>query len=339
MLRLIKSLLFTATLALILPITLRVSASTLTLYTVNSGDSLWKISSANNLTITQLKQYNSLTSDTLNIGQKLTLVPAVKYTVKSGDTLWLIAQKYATTTDKILSYNLLTSTNIYPYQVLYIPQVTTNQSTKPTPVLNWPSVTYTVKAGEYLSVVAAKFGVPQADIIKYNYMDPNEWLNEGQKIAINGYAPRNYAVMPGESLSPARTGKLVDWFLDGKYLIKRDDVFLITDVQTGIAFKVKMLGGINHSDVEPMTASDTLLMQKLFPTWAWKPRAVVIFHDGINFAASLSGMPHSFDSISTNNVSGHFDLYLYNSTGHDSSTSLTYQQQHRDCVLIAAGMK
>jgi Predicted glycosyl hydrolase len=304
-------------------------------YTVKSGDTLWKISSANGLTVAQLKQYNSLTSDILSIGQKLTLLPAVKYTVKSGDTLWLIAQKYSTTVAKITSHNGLTSTGIYPNQVLYIPSA----AAKPAPVLNWPSVTYTVQAGEYVSTIAKKFGVSESNILKYNYMEPDEWLNEGQKIAINGYAPRNYAVMPGESVSPARVGKLVDWFLDGKYLIKRNDTFLITDVQTGLQFKVKMLGGLNHSDVETLTANDTLTMKKLFPTWVWKPRPVVIFHDGINFAASLSGMPHSFDSIAANNVSGHFDLYLYHSTSHSTTVDAAYEQQHKDCVLVAAGMK
>lgn len=304
-------------------------------YTVKAGDTLWKISSANDLTVAQLKQYNSLTSDTIYVGQKLTLLPAVKYTVKSGDSLWLIAQKYSTTVEKITSHNGLTSTAIYPNQVLYIPP----SAAKPQPVLNWPSVTYTVKAGDTVSGIAKKFGVSASDILKYNYMEPDEWLNEGQKIAINGYAPRNYAVMPGESVSPARVGKLVDWFLDGKYLIKRNDIFLITDVLTGLQFKVKMLGGLNHSDVETLTANDTQTMKKLFPTWIWKPRPVVIFHDGINFAASLSGMPHSYDTIAENNVSGHFDLYLYNSKSHSGTADDTYTQQHKDCVLTAAGIK
>lgn len=327
-----------AALAAILAVPFSVSASAAGLYTVKSGDSLWKISSANGLTVAQLKQYNGLNSDVIYPGQKLALSPAAKYTVKSGDTLWLIAGKYGTTVAAVKSANNLTSDMIYPGQVLYIPSGT-GGSTRPAPVTSWPSITYTVKAGDYLSVVAAKFGVSQADIMKYNYMDEGEWLNEGQKIAINGYAPRNYAVLPGESSAPARAGKMVDWFLDGKYLLKRNDVFLITDVSTGLQFKVKMLGGLNHSDVEPVTAADTATMQKLFPTWNWTPRPVVIFHKGINFAASLSGMPHSYDTVSGNNVTGHFDLYLYNSKGHSGSVSAAYEQQHKNNILIAAGQK
>lgn len=136
----------TATLAVILAINIGVSAYAAGIYTVKSGDSLWKISSANGLTVTQLKQYNALTSDTIYVGQKLALSPAVKYTVKSGDTLWLISQRYAVTVNQITSYNYLIGTTIYPGQTLYIPSPA-SQSAKPAPVLNWPSITYTVQAG------------------------------------------------------------------------------------------------------------------------------------------------------------------------------------------------
>lgn len=328
--------LFTAVLAALIAVSVSTTSWAAGTYTVKSGDSLWSISRANGLTAAQLKQYNALTSDAIYPGQTLSLTPASRYTVKSGDTLWLIAQKFGTTVDRIKTQNHLTASSIYPNQILYIPSA--GQSAKPAPVRSWPSVTYTVQAGDTVSGVAAKFGVSQADIMKYNYMDPDEWLNEGEKLAINGYAPRNYAVMPGESTSPARVGKLVDWFLDGRFLLKRNDVFLITDVKTGTQFKVKMLGGLNHSDVEPVTAADTAAMKSLFGTWTWTPRPVVIFYDGINFAASLSGMPHSFDSISANNVTGHFDLYLYNSQGHSAATSAAYIQQHQNNVKIAAGM-
>lgn len=309
-------------------------------YTVKSGDSLWKIANANGISVTQLKQYSGQTSDTIYIGQKLSLAPATKHTVVKGDTLWSIAQKYGSKVATIKSYNNLTSDVIYVGQVLYIPNSSgSSSSTSPKAVTSWPSVTYIVKAGDTVSGIAKKFGVSQADILKYNYMTADQWLDAGDKIAINGYAPRNYAVTPGESSAPAKVGKIVDWFLDGQYLIKRNDVFTITDVKTGLSFKVKMMGGYNHADVEPVTATDTATMKKIFSTWAWAPRPVVIYHQGINFAASLSGMPHSSDTISTNNVTGHFDLYLSNSTSHSSTTSQTYIQQHATAVKQAAGLK
>jgi LysM repeat protein len=314
------------------------------IYTVKSGDSLWKISTAYGLTVNQLMTYNNLTSTTIYVGQQLKLSPNTTYTVKSGDSLWLIASKFNTTVDSIKTLNKLTSNTIYINQVLQIPGKTTTttpapapSTTSPTPVLNWPSITYIVKSGDTATSIGAKFGIPAADIMKYNYMSSTDWFDAGDKIAINGYAPRNYAVTPGESSAPSRVGKLVDWFLDGQYLIKRNDTFLITDVKTGLKFNVKMMGGYNLADVEPLTATDTATMKSLFTTWTWEPRPVVIFHNGINFAASISGMPHSYDTISGNNVTGHFDLYLYNSRSHSTDASADYTQQHQANVLIAAG--
>ena len=312
-----------------------------TTYTVKAGDWLSTIAKAYGVTVEQLKQYNSLKSDTIYAGQKLIVSQDTKYVVKKGDTLSSIASKYSTTVAKIKSRNILKSDAIQINQVLYIPSASKSSSTPAAgttskAVTSWPSTTYTVKAGDTVSSVAKKFGTTTAKIMKYNYMDFGEWLNAGQKIAINGYAPRNYAVTPGESSSPKKVGKLVDWFLDGKYLIKRNDVFLVTDVETGLQIKFKMMGGMNHADVEPTTSAETAKMKKLFPEWNWTPRPVVIFHKGINFAASLSGMPHSYDTVE-NGVDGHFDLYLYNSKPHGESVSQAYVKQHLDNVLIAAG--
>lgn len=337
MLRKFRKYLLSITVLLIIVFVFGLSASALGIYTVKSGDNLWSIAAANNTAITNLKAINGLTSDIILIGQQLKLTPSTKHTVKSGDSLWSISRSFNTTITAIKDYNGLVSDSLQIGQVLYVP--TTNTITKPAPVLYWPSVTYVVKAGDTLSGVAVKFSTTTANIMKYNYMRDGEWLNEGQKIAINGFAPRNYAVIANESTAPLRIGKLVDWFLDGQYLIKRNDIFIITDVKTGIHFQVKMLGGVNHSDVETLTANDTATLKTLFPVWEWTPRPMVIFHNGMNIAASLSGMPHSFDSISTNNVTGHFDLYLYNSIGHSSTTSVTYIGQHKDNVLIAAGLK
>lgn len=318
-------------------------AYALGVYTVKSGDSLWKIATSNGLTVSKLKEYNGLTGDSIYTGQVLKLASGTKYSVRSGDTLWLIAQKHGTTVSAIKSINELTSDALRIGQILLIPQASKqsppNESTRPEPVYSWPSVTYIVQPGDSATSISAKFGVSAANIMKYNYMSPEDWFDAGEKIAINGYAPRNYAVVPGEDNTPRYVGKIVDWFFDGQYVLKRGDTFTITDYITGKRFKVKMMGGYNHSDVEPVTAADTAVMKSLYGAWDWKPRPVVIYFNGMNIAGSLSGMPHSFDTISTNNVSGHFDLYLKNSKPHGQSASQAYMQQHAEAIQRAASGK
>ena len=270
----------------------------------------------------------------------------IVYTVVAGDSLWKIANKFGITVASLKSANNLVSDTIYPGQSLIIPDKdsvtaqtpSTGQTQTPAQKDNtkWPDVTYIVKTGDTATSVAKKFGVPVSDILKYNYMEPDEWLNEGDKIAISGYAPRVNTVKPGESSAPARRGTAVDWNLEGQYLIKRGDVFTIVDVDTGKQFKAKMIGGYNHADIEPLTTADTNIMKSIFGEWKWSPRAVVIYHNGMNIAASLSGMPHGVDTVE-NGVNGHFDLYLKNSTSHSTSTSKVYIQEHQNMVMKASG--
>jgi LysM repeat protein len=42
-----------------------------TYYTVKQGDTLWKIASANGVTVDNIKKANGLKSDNLHVGQKL----------------------------------------------------------------------------------------------------------------------------------------------------------------------------------------------------------------------------------------------------------------------------
>lgn len=105
------------------------------IYTVKSGDTLWKIATANGLTVSDLKTWNNLTSDMLFINQTLTLLAPhthviyTSYTVKSGDTLWLIAKSAGTTAENLKTLNNLTSDIIFVGQVLKIPSTTTGSST------------------------------------------------------------------------------------------------------------------------------------------------------------------------------------------------------------------
>ena len=91
-------------------------------YIVQKGDTLYAIASKFNMTVEQLKKINSLTSNSLSIGQKLIVDGNTNtYTVKKGDTLYGIANKNNTTVNKIKEINNLNSNSLSIGQTLYLP--------------------------------------------------------------------------------------------------------------------------------------------------------------------------------------------------------------------------
>ena len=95
-------------------------------YKVQKGDSLYQIAIKYGTSVDKLKQSNNLTSNLLNIGQKLIIPLPEKnytlYTVKSGDSLYQIAKKYNTTVDNIKSLNQLTNNLLSIGQQLKLPR-------------------------------------------------------------------------------------------------------------------------------------------------------------------------------------------------------------------------
>lgn len=88
------------------------------LYTVKSGDSLYKIAREYNTTVDELMKLNNLSSISLSIGQTLK-IPQITtsaqdnyYTVKSGDNLYKIASKYNTTVNNLVKLNNLSNTTL-----------------------------------------------------------------------------------------------------------------------------------------------------------------------------------------------------------------------------------
>jgi peptidoglycan DL-endopeptidase LytE len=167
------------------------------IYTVQSGDTLWRISQNNKITVNEIKQWNNLTSDTLYVNQKLSLLAphshhtetTVTYTVKSGDTLSGIAKAYDTTVTELKSLNGLTSDMIYVGQKL---TVNGENTVTPTPVSSIPVTesTYTVKSGDSLWAIATRHNLSVAQLKSINQLTSDTiYIGQVLKVNTNTTAP------------------------------------------------------------------------------------------------------------------------------------------------------
>ncbi len=109
----------------------------------------------------------------------------------------------------------------------------------------------------------------------------------------------------------------------------------VTDVATGISYKVRRKGGYNHADVEPLTAYDTWQMFRIYnEKWSWDRHAVVVtFSNGVSSAASINGMPHGESAISDNNMDGHTCIHFSGSHTHGTDS---LDPAHQAAVADAA---
>lgn len=174
-------------------------------YTVKSGDTLSGIASQYNTTVNQIVSLNQLSNPNLiYVGQVLKLKnsqttnsssssssTAGTYTVKAGDTLSAIASRYSTSSSTLASLNSLSNPNlIYVGQVL---KVSSNASTSSSTGSSANSTvttaaSYTVKAGDTLSAIAAKYGTTYQALASANSIsNPND-IYVGQVIKVSATA-------------------------------------------------------------------------------------------------------------------------------------------------------
>ena len=89
------------------------------------------------------------------------------------------------------------------------------------------------------------------------------------------------------------TVELLDWFKGGSEWMAKGKNFTITDVRTGLSFRVRRFGGWYHADSVPLTAADTKIMFEISNnSWSWNRRPIWVTSGGRTVAASMHTMPH-----------------------------------------------
>ncbi len=166
-------------------------------YTVAKGDSLWSIAKKFNISVDKLKAMNNLSSNLLQVGQKLivkemeTVPTGDYYVVQSGDTLYSIAKNNNLTIDQIKSLNNLTTNSLSVGQKLKLKETTESTST-----LN----TYTVKSGDSLYSIAKKYNTTVSNLKTLNNLSSTT-LSIGQVLKVPSSSEVNiYTVVSGDSL-------------------------------------------------------------------------------------------------------------------------------------------
>lgn len=190
--------------------------------TVRKGDSVWKIAQRHGVSAASILKLNGLTEhDLIHPGDHLRIRGAAarttaarpasasgsrsassssgSYTVKSGDTLSAIAARHGVSLNSLLrSSGLKASSIIYPGQRISVSggsggsgrsTVRTVSSTSTSTASRSPSPagsSYSIKAGDTLSGIAAKHGTTVSALCKANHLGANSVIYVGKKLKVPG---------------------------------------------------------------------------------------------------------------------------------------------------------
>ncbi|WP_175073489.1 LysM peptidoglycan-binding domain-containing protein [Terribacillus sp. AE2B 122] len=182
-------------------------------YKVQKGDSLWKIASKHDTSVSELRKINNLKSDLIFPNQVLqtsgssssTNKPNTNtssssssssstYTVKSGDTLSGIASKHNISLNNLKKWNNISGYLIYPGDKLKVSaggsSSSNNSSSNSGSSSNnssSSSSSYKVKSGDSLWKIANNNGVSVANLKSWNNLS-SDVIRVGQTLKINGKA-------------------------------------------------------------------------------------------------------------------------------------------------------
>ena len=176
-------------------------------YVVKSGDSLSVIAKKFTTSTSAIRSLNKLDSNTIRIGQEL-LVPLtdgainsehlpkqmrmaanktsrtkLSHTVKSGDTLWDISREYDVTMDELAKWNKLKKSAVLRLNQKLTVYKSQNKTTS-VPKSTNRTITYKVRRGDSLARIASKFNLTVSEIIKWNNLAGQKYLQPGQKLKL-----------------------------------------------------------------------------------------------------------------------------------------------------------
>ncbi|GEC70794.1 membrane-bound lytic murein transglycosylase D [Flavobacterium flevense] len=256
--------------------------STTQYYKIKQGDNLSSIADEYNVSVSDLKTWNKLSSNTISYGKVLTIITAknntaiaaadtktsktekvkkefkadtliasnkTNYIVQKGDNLSDIAEANNVTVAQIKEWNDLDGTIIKAGTSLKIAEkeVEAKEVAATTVAPELKNIEYTVQKGDNLGTISKKFGTAIADLKDWNHLsDTNIALGKTLIVAKNEIAINT-------AKATAASFKKNSNDLQHDYLVKKgDSLFSIAKKYAGVSVSdIKKWNDINNEDIKP----------------------------------------------------------------------------------------
>ena len=262
-------------------------------YTVQAGDSYWRIANKYGISIEELQRLNGTSSYFLYPGQSLVVpgsasttsgsasstsssttstrsaAPAAggSYTVQAGDSYWRIANKYGISISELQRLNGTSDYNLYPGQSLKVPgsgsssnatasSNGTSTSTSTTSAAPAAGGSYTVQAGDSYWRIANKYGISISELQRLNGTS-NYFLYPGQSIKVPGSGSANATPAPAATTAsttsaPAETPAPAPSTGGGNYTVQAGDSYWRIANKYGISIsELQRLNGTSNYFLYP----------------------------------------------------------------------------------------
>ena len=213
-------------------------------HTISQGDTLWSLARKNNVSVSQLKEWNNLSNDSIiasaslivanptsnavtSNDQKRQTETATKpasnsssasqqssaYTISAGDTLYSIARRNNVSVADLREWNNLTSDTIYTNSNLVVKNTTKpTTSTKPD---DTPS--YSVSSGDTLWSIARRNNVSVAQLQEWNNLSSSS-IFANQNLVVSRHNNADQPSSGGNTTAPTETTTKTHTVNRGEYL-------------------------------------------------------------------------------------------------------------------------
>ena len=262
-------------------------------YTVQAGDSYWRIANKYGISIEELQRLNGTSSYFLYPGQSLVVpgsasttsgsasstsssttstrsaapVAGGSYTVQAGDSYWRIANKYGISISELQRLNGTSDYNLYPGQSLKVPgsgsssnatASSNSSSTSTSTTTASPSAggSYTVQAGDSYWRIANKYGISISELQRLNGTS-NYFLYPGQSLKVPGSGsasttPAPAATTASTTSAPAETPAPAPSTGGGNYTVQAGDSYWRIANKYGISIsELQRLNGTSNYFLYP----------------------------------------------------------------------------------------